>query len=185
MRFEKTTIAGLLTVAFEPHADGRGTFTRTYDREAFREAGCETDFTVHAVATNKRRGTVRGMHYQVRPYSESKVVRCTRGMIWDVIVDMRRSSNTFGIWQAFMLDHAVPSALYVPEGLAHGYATLTDDADVSYLLSSTYSPEHAAGCRWDDPTLAISWPVTDPQVSERDRALPSLYEAPDPFASIE
>lgn len=181
MRFDQTAIPGLLLISFDPQIDDRGSFMRIYDREALRQAGCETDFPVHAIATNPKSGTLRGLHYQVRPYTESKIIRCSRGSVWDVILDVRRSSPTFGTWQAFTLDHAIPKALYVEEGLAHGYATLTDNADVHYLLSGTYSPDHAAGCRWNDPALSIPWPVDRPIMNDRDERLPLLSEARDPY----
>jgi dTDP-4-dehydrorhamnose 3,5-epimerase len=123
------------------------------------------------------------MHYQCAPFAESKVVHCIRGAVWDVIVDVRRSSATYGQWRSFQLSESGHSQLYVGPGLAHGYLTLSEDAELHYLLSAPYAPDSAAGILWNDPRVAIEWPMREVIVSSRDAALPVLADARDPFAS--
>jgi dTDP-4-dehydrorhamnose 3,5-epimerase len=178
----ETAIGGLFVLEYEPHADGRGSFARVFDRAIFEANGLVVDYPQHAIAKNRLRGTLRGLHYQTAPFCESKVVHCVRGAVWDVVLDVRPASATFGRWQAFELSEAVPQQLYVGAGLAHGYVTLTSDAHLHYLISAPYSAEHSAGVHWRDAEAAIEWPLTDVIVSERDAALPALAGSRDPFA---
>jgi len=122
------------------------------------------------------------MHYQTAPFCEVKVVRCERGRVFDVVLDVRRTSPSFGCWRAFELSEDVPRQLYVGAGLAHGYVTLTDDAELHYLLSASYSPAHAVGVNWRDAGAAIDWPLGDVVINDRDASLPPLSAAPDPFS---
>jgi dTDP-4-dehydrorhamnose 3,5-epimerase len=122
---------------------------------------------------------VRGLHYQTAPHAEHKVVRCTRGAVWDVVADVRRGSPTYGRWEAFELRDESPRMLYLAAGLAHGYQTLTAGAELHYLISAPYAPAHAAGVHWRDGDLAIAWPLDDALVSDRDDLLPALASAPD------
>jgi dTDP-4-dehydrorhamnose 3,5-epimerase len=174
-----TAIDGLAVLGFERHADERGSFARVFDRDAFLALGLCADFPQHSVASNARRGIVRGLHYQTKPYAEHKVVRCTRGSVWDVVADVRRGSPTYGRWEAFELSADAPRMLYVAAGLAHGYQALTDGAELHYLISAPYAPDHAAGVHWRDGRLAISWPLPGGTVGARDAGLPALADAPD------
>ena len=160
----------------QPNVDERGWFVRLFDAALFREAGLVAEFPQQSVATNTKAGTIRGMHWQNAPAAETKVLRCTRGRIFDVLVDVRRGSPTYGDWQAFELSEARPELVYVPAGLAHGYQTLTDGCDVEYLISAPYSADASRGLRYDDPDLAIPWPLPVTLVSERDRAWPVLAQ---------
>lgn len=179
MKLRPTTIAGLWLIALDMHADERGTFTRVFDRDAFALHGLCTEYALHATSTNARRGIVRGLHYQTAPYAEHKVVRCVNGSVWDVVADVRRGSPTYGTWEAFALDGSRPEMLYLTAGLAHGYQVLTAGAELHYLLSAPYAPEHAAGVHWRDGSLAIAWPLADVLISARDESLPALPDAPD------
>ncbi len=124
------------------------------------------------------------MHYQCLPFRESKVVRCVRGRVWDVVLDVRKKSPTFGSWKAFELFADDAQMLYIGAGLAHGYVTLSDNAELQYLISAPYSPTHAAGVHWRDPQVAIDWPITEVIMSDRDANLPGLALAPDPFDGL-
>lgn len=177
MRFEPTPLDGAYLVLLEPHADERGFFARSFCEQEFAAHGLVNRFVQDNIAFNRRRHTLRGLHYQADPHAEVKTVRCTRGAIHDVIVDIRPASPTFAHWAAFELSADNRHMLYVPAGFAHGYQTLTDDAEVHYQMAAVYRAEAARGIRWDDPRLAIDWPDAERFVSERDRALPCLGEA--------
>ena len=163
-------------VDLEPVRDERGFFARAFCVEEFAELGLETNFPQHSVAYSQRRGTLRGLHYQREPMAEAKFVRCIRGEIFDAIADLRPASPTFGRTFCVTLDDRSLQALFVPRGFAHAYQTLLDDTLVFYQMSARYAPDLAAGIRWDDPTLRISWPVDQPIVSERDRELPTFAD---------
>ncbi|HTM53066.1 MAG TPA: dTDP-4-dehydrorhamnose 3,5-epimerase family protein [Pirellulales bacterium] len=177
MRFTETSIAGAYLIDVEPSHDERGSFVRTWCRQEFTAHGL--DFTVEQCATayNDRAGTLRGLHYQVAPHEEQKLVRCVRGSVYDVIVDVRAGSASFGRWFAVRLTPSGP-ALLVPIGCAHGYWTLEDGSELSYHMSAPHDPASSRGIRWNDPTLAISWPGKTPVViSKRDRELPAFEPA--------
>jgi dTDP-4-dehydrorhamnose 3,5-epimerase len=174
-----TAIPGLVVIDVEVHRDERGSFARVFDREVFRAHGLCADYPQHGWATNSQRGVVRGLHYQTAPFAEHKVVRCTRGTVWDVVLDARRGSPTYGRWEAFELDGERPRMLYLCAGLAHGYQTLSAESELHYLLSAPYTPAHAAGVHWRDARLAIPWPLPATVVGARDEALPQLADAPD------
>lgn len=174
MKFVPTPMEGACVVELQQLDDERGFFARSFCRQEFEARGLNPDIAQCNVSFNRLRGTLRGLHYQAEPYSEAKLVRCTQGAIWDVIVDLRPESPSFRRWHAVELSAASRLALYVPEGFAHGFQTLADDSEVLYLMSQFYRPDAARGLRWDDPVLAINWPVADPQVSERDRGFPLL-----------
>ncbi len=177
MRFTPTPLAGAFVIELEPHGDERGFFARSFCQEEFRAHGLEPVIAQCNVSFNRRRGTLRGLHYQVAPHREAKVVRCTRGAIWDVIVDLRASSATRHRWFAAELSGENRRALYVPPGCAHGFQTLADESEVLYQMSALHHPESARGVRWDDPQLALPWPVREAILSARDRAFPALAEA--------
>ncbi len=168
MKFEALSLAGAYVIEMEQLADERGFFARAFCRREFEAHGLDPNVAQVNVSFNRRRGTLRGMHYQAAPHEEAKVVRCTQGAIWDVIVDLRPGSPTFRQWQGVELSSANRRSLYVPRGFAHGFQALADDAEVLYLMSEFYHPESARGVRWNDPAFGISWPIADPHMSPRD-----------------
>lgn len=172
MRFEELELVGAYLVGLEPHRDERGFFARTWCRKEFGAQGLETRLAQSSLSYNRERGVLRGMHFQVPPRAEVKVVRCVRGAIHDVIVDLRSASPTFGEHAAVTLSAEDRRALYVPEGFAHGFQALADDTEVWYQISEFHSPEHARGYRFDDPAFGIEWPVDPPLVKEKDLAWP-------------
>lgn len=175
MRFVELSLAGALIIEPERHTDERGWFARTWCRDEFARRGLPVAWAQSSVAYNRRRGTLRGLHYQDDPFPEAKLVRCTRGAVHDVIVDLRPASPTFANWIAVELSTANGRQLFVPPGFAHGYQTLTDDAEMFYQISESYRPELARGLRWDDPALAIAWPdCPERTISPRDLSFPCL-----------
>ena len=174
MTWRETELPGAFVLESERAEDERGWFARVYDEAELEQRGLAARFAQGSIASNKERGTLRGMHYQAEPHAEAKLVRCIRGAVHDVIVDLRPASPTFKRWVAVELTAASGRMLYVPEGLAHGYLTLEDESETLYLISAPYAPEAARGVRWDDPAFGIEWPH-DPQVmSEKDRAWPDF-----------
>jgi dTDP-4-dehydrorhamnose 3,5-epimerase len=174
MRFVDTGLTGAFVVEVEPSADERGLFARTYCELEFAAHGIDCRFVQCSTSYNRRRDTLRGMHYQADPVAEAKLVRCTRGGAHDVIVDLRPGSTTRLCWFAAELTADNRRAMYVPKGFAHGFKTLTDDTEVYYEISAFYDPQAARGVRWDDPLLDIRWPGGPPILSERDRGYPDL-----------
>jgi len=172
MRFTPTGLDGAFLVEIEPHCDMRGFFARTWCEREFQQHGLEPRLVQCSMSYNARRGTLRGMHYQVKPFEETKLVRCTAGEIYDVIVDLRAGSPTFGRHLGVQLSASNRRALYIPRGFAHGFQTLTDDCDVFYQMSEFFAPESARGFRWDDPSFGIEWPIAEPIVLDRDNAYP-------------
>ena len=174
MKFRELALKGAWLIEPERIADDRGFFARIFCEREFGDAGLETRYVQHSVSINEHRGTLRGLHFQVAPHEEAKIVRCTAGAIYDVIVDLRRPSPTFGKWVAAELTAENRHMLYIPRGFAHGFQTLADRTEVCYQISAFYQPEAARGIRWDDEDLAIPWPVAAKIVSDRDAALPNL-----------
>jgi dTDP-4-dehydrorhamnose 3,5-epimerase len=172
MKFIGIPLQGARIIEIEPVTDERGFFARTWDAQEFSSQGLNPNLAQCSVSFNKRKGTLRGMHYQEQPFAEAKLVRCCAGAIYDVIVDLRRASPTHRKWIAVELSASNRKMLYVPEGVAHGFQTLTDEVEVSYQISEVYTPESARGVRWNDPLFAIHWPISDPIVSERDGTFP-------------
>jgi dTDP-4-dehydrorhamnose 3,5-epimerase len=164
------------TVLLEPavHGDERGFFLETYRRDLWAEHGVDVEFVQHNHSRSSK-GTLRGLHFQTEP-GQAKLIRCSRGKIFDVAVDLRRDSPTYGQWEGHVLDDEAHRQLYVPIGFAHGFAVLSEVADVAYLCSSTYDPATESGIAWDDPEVGVEWPVSDPLVSERDQSAPTLAE---------
>jgi dTDP-4-dehydrorhamnose 3,5-epimerase len=179
MRFRETPLPGAWLIEPEPIADERGHFARAWCAGELKAHGLADAFVQSSTSFNRRRGTLRGLHYQAAPDEEAKLVRCIQGAVFDVVIDLRPGSPTLGRWYAAELSVINGRTLYVPPGCAHGFQTLGDGTEVMYHMSATYRPEAARGVRWNDPTLAIDWPVADPILSERDWALP-LYRAPEP-----
>jgi dTDP-4-dehydrorhamnose 3,5-epimerase len=172
MRFQPTELADAVLIDLDKRTDERGYFARTFCEEEFARVGLETRYVQANTSANPRAGTLRGLHYQVPPHAEVKVVRCTQGAVFDVIVDLRPQSPSFRRWQGFELDAASGRTLYVPKGFAHGYQTLVDDSEVSYLVSYPYTPGAEAGIRYDDPALGIDWPIGVSVISEKDAGWP-------------
>jgi dTDP-4-dehydrorhamnose 3,5-epimerase len=181
MIFHETRLGDAWLIELEPRGDERGMFARAMCREEFGERGLLTDYVQQNISLSADKGTVRGMHYQRAPHTEAKLVRCTRGAIRDVIVDMRRSSATFLQHQGFELTSENRHQLYVPPGFAHGFQTLSDDAEVTYLVSAAYTPEAEGGVRCTDPRLSIEWPLPITNISAKDASWPLLEQARTPF----
>jgi dTDP-4-dehydrorhamnose 3,5-epimerase len=167
-----TTLDGVWRIPLRRVHDERGWFVRTFDADAFAALGLTTSWPEHAESRNTHAGTVRGLHFQREPHGETKLIRCTRGALYDVLLDVRAGSATYGRWEPFELNEDDETALYAPAGIAHGFQTLRDDTAVCYLLTGHYAPEAAAGFRYDSPALAIPWPLAVSVISARDRALP-------------
>lgn len=174
MKFSPTALVGACIIDIEPVPDERGFFARSWCREEFARHGLNPDLAQCSISFNKKRGTLRGMHYQAKPHEETKVVRCTRGAIYDVIVDLRPESPTFRKWIAVELSADNRRMLYIPAGFAHGFQSLTDDTEVFYQISAPYYPESARGVRWDDPAFGIEWPVMERVISDKDRQYPDF-----------
>lgn len=174
MKFEATPLPGVLLVRGEPHPDERGSFARTWCADEFRAAGVPFVPTQMSVSSSRRAGTLRGLHWQQAPQAETKLVRVTRGRVWDVAVDLRAGSSTWGHWFGTELDASGLAALLIPPGFAHGLVTLADDTDVLYAIDVAHAPASARGARWDDPALRIAWPRPPAIVSDRDLAWPPL-----------
>jgi len=174
MIFQATKLPGVYAIDVERKADERGFFARSWCCDEFESNGLNPRLVQCSVSFNTLRGTLRGMHYQAPPYPETKLVRCTRGAIYDVVVDIRPNSPTFKQWVAVTLTAENRRTVYVPEGCAHGFLTLEDETEVLYQMSEFYHPESAMGVRWDDGAFAISWPGTVEVISERDRSYPDF-----------
>lgn len=177
MIFHETSIADVWLIEPERHQDARGYFARTWDPREFAERGLEPRVVQCSISFSRRRGTLRGLHYQTAPHGETKLVRCTSGAIFDVAVDLRPGSPTFRNWVGRELTADNCLALYIPESCAHGFLTLADDTEVAYQISEFHSPDAARGVRWDDPAFAISWPAEVVIVNDRDRSYPEFATA--------
>jgi len=173
----ETRLEGVVLVEPEVHGDERGFLVETYRRDTWAALGVEVEFVQHNQSRSLK-DTLRGLHFQTEP-GQAKLVRCPRGRIFDVAVDLRRDSPTYGQWEGQILDDEAHRQLFVPAGFGHGFAVLSDLADVSYQLSSTYDPATEAGIAWDDPEIGVEWPVDSPLLSERDKTAPSLAEIAD------
>jgi dTDP-4-dehydrorhamnose 3,5-epimerase len=174
MRSLPTKLDGVVLLEPEVHGDSRGFMVETYRRDRWADLGIDADFVQHNHSRSSR-GTLRGLHFQTEP-GQAKLVRCPRGRIFDVAVDLRRGSPTFGQWEGHELDDEKHRQLFVPVGFGHGFAVLSDEADVTYLLSSLYDPATESGIAWDDPDVGVEWPVGEPLLSERDKSAPRLSE---------
>lgn len=174
MIFTETKLRGAYVIEPEQLHDERGFFARTWSAEEFLERELNVTLVQCNTSGNKRKGTLRGMHFQIAPHEEVKLVRCTAGALYDVIVDLRPNSPTWGQWFGVELTRENLRLLYIPEGFAHGYQTLADDTDVFYQMSAYYHPDSARGVRWNDPTIAIDWPLEVSVISPRDQMLPVI-----------
>jgi dTDP-4-dehydrorhamnose 3,5-epimerase len=174
MVFTETRLAGAHVIDLQPMADERGFFARTFCQREFSERGLDATFVQCNLSGSTRRGTLRGLHYQLPPRAEAKLVRCVRGAMYDVIVDLRPESTTFLQWVGVELTAESGRALFVPRGFAHGFETLGDDTEILYQMSEFHAPEAARGIRWNDPLLGITWPEDVRCISARDGAYPDL-----------
>jgi dTDP-4-dehydrorhamnose 3,5-epimerase len=168
LRFHELSVQGAYRVTSESASDARGSFARRFCSIEFSEAKIDFKIEQSSSSCNNLKHTLRGLHYQVPPYAEKKIVYCSRGSIFDVVVDLRRDSKTFMEWSGVSLSDGVFEMVVVPEGCAHGFLTLEDDVAVDYLISELYSPTHAEGVRWDDPAFGIAWPAIPQAISTRD-----------------
>ena len=172
--FHKTIFEGASLIDMERHEDARGAFGRLFCAEEFRAQGLPDTFVQQNLSVSVRRGTIRGMHYQLEPHGEAKLVRCIRGAIADIILDLRPESPTYMRWASFTLSADNLKQLLVPSGFAHGFQTLADDTEVSYLVSHPYTPAAEQGVRWNDPAAAIEWPIAPTERTDKDRNWPDL-----------
>lgn len=177
MKFTACPLAGAYIVEPEPHEDHRGSFARVWCRQEFAAHGLDDRLVQCNTSWNRHNGTLRGMHYQTLPGAETKLVRCLRGALLDVIVDLRPKSPTFMRWHGVELSQSDPRMLYIPMGFAHGFMTLADDTEILYFMSDYHAPTLARGFRWNDPRIGIQWPLTPHMLSDRDAAYPDLQVA--------
>jgi dTDP-4-dehydrorhamnose 3,5-epimerase len=172
-----TKLDGVVLVEPQVHGDERGFFVETYSKDAWAELGVDAEFVQHNHSRSSR-GTLRGLHFQLSP-GQAKLLRCARGAILDVAVDLRKNSSTYGQWEGHVLDDEKHHQVFVPIGFAHGFVVLSDVADVAYLVSSVYDPATEAGIAWDDPDVGVDWQVEEPLLSGRDQTAPKLSEIAD------
>jgi dTDP-4-dehydrorhamnose 3,5-epimerase len=173
----ETKLEGVVLLEPKVFGDERGFFVETFSRDLWRELGIDVEFVQHNHSRSVGK-TLRGLHFQTHP-GQAKLVRCSRGAVFDVAVDLRRGSPTYGEWEGYVLDDETHRQLFVPAGFGHGFAVLSEIADVAYLLSSLYDPDTEAGIAWDDPDVGVEWPVDEPLLSERDKSAPRLAEVAD------
>src|SRR5438105_9848201 len=177
MIFKPTAVHGAFVIEPDRFDDDRGFFSKIWDVKEFQQHGLSTDFAQFNLAFNHRKGTLRGIHYQAAPHEEVKLVRCTRGAVWDVIVDLRPKSPTYLRWSVVELTEDNYRTYSLPKGCAHGYITLTDRAEVTYNVSTAYAPQSARGVRWNDPAFAIQWPAQPLVINQRDATYPDYEPA--------
>lgn len=169
MIFTKTKLDGAYVIDIEKKEDDRGFFARTFCADEFLENGLSINFVQANTSFNNKKGTIRGMHFQKSPYEEDKLVRCTKGSVFDVIIDLRKNSPTYKQWFGAELSEGNRRALFVPKGFAHGYLTLEDNSEVTYLVTQFYNPNADSGVRFNDPVFAINWPIEPTVISEKDK----------------
>lgn len=174
MKFIETPIKGAYVIEIEPIEDERGLFARSWCQKEFEAHGLNSKLVQCNISFNIKKGTLRGMHYQTKPFEEAKLVRCTRGSIYDVIIDLRPNMPSFRKWFAVELTDANRKSLYIPEGLAHGFQTLKDNAEVFYQMSEYYASEYSKGIRWNDPHFSIQWPPREKIISQKDQEHPDF-----------
>lgn len=182
MRITLTDFPGLVVITPKVHQDERGFFLETYRRDIFQEAGLPWDFVQANHARSETPGVLRGLHYQAPPMAQSKLVWITTGKVLDVVVDLRHDSPTFGRQFSLELTAGDFTRLLIPKGFAHGYLTLTAGVEFHYMVDAYYSPPHEQGIAWDDPDLGITWPISAPLLSEKDKILPRLKDIVTPFS---
>ncbi len=169
MIFSETHLPGAYVVEIKKIKDERGFFARTWDKDEFSKMELDSEFVQSSISANNKKGTLRGMHYQIEPYEESKIVTCAKGKIFDVIIDLRKNSKTFKKWISIELSSSNHKILYIPKGFAHGFQTLEDNTEVHYDITQAHRPEYARGLRWNDPTFNIKWPSEVTTISNKDQ----------------
>ncbi len=174
MIFHESKLRGVFEIEIERHLDERGFFARTWCKKEFEEHGLDSRVAQSSISFNARRGTLRGVHYQAAPNAETKIVRCTQGSVYDVVLDLRGESPTFKEWISVILSAEQRNMIYIPEGCAHGFLTLADNTEVLYQMTEFFAPESARGVRWNDPAFGIVWPEKVEVISERDRMYPDF-----------
>jgi len=174
MKLNETKLQGVYVIEIEKLQDQRGFFARAWDKEFFKSNGLNDDIVQCNISFNKKKGTVRGLHYQIPPYDEAKLVRCTHGKVFEVMVDLRKNSKTFLQWDSVILDSKDYKMLFIPEGFALGLQTLEDDTELHYQMSQSYNPKYSRGIAWNDKTLNITWPLKVSIISENDTNLKTL-----------
>ncbi|QUC64784.1 dTDP-4-dehydrorhamnose 3,5-epimerase [Nitrosopumilus sp. K4] len=176
MIFTKTSLPDAFVIELDKKEDTRGFFARAWDAKIFEEHGLNPKISQCNISHTKQKGTIRGMHLQKKPFEEAKLIRCTQGKIFDVIIDLRKDSPTYKQWESFELSSTNFKMLYVPEGFAHGFQSLENHTEIFYQVSQFYSPGSEIGVRWNDPTFNISWPLEVSEISEKDRSIPDFLD---------
>ncbi len=185
MEIKPGKLKGTFEIILDPHADERGFFMRTYDDAIFKNYGLDKKWVQENHSRSEQKGVIRGLHFQLPPFAETKLLRCIRGKILDVFVDLRKGSSTFGQWDAIELSEENKKMVLIPRGFAHGFCTLTDISEVVYKVDNYYSPEHECGLLWNDPDLNINWPIDKPILSDKDKKNMTLKEFIDKHKYIE
>jgi dTDP-4-dehydrorhamnose 3,5-epimerase len=185
MRFKETRIVGSYEIDLAPLEDERGFFMRTYDKQSFEDLGLATNWVQESHSLSRKKGTLRGLHFQLPPHSEAKIVRCTAGKIFDVFVDLRKGSPSFGKFYSAVLSAETKNSLYLPKGTAHGFCTLTDDCEVLYKMDVGYCPEKYMAINWKSPSLDIAWPINDPIISPKDSNAMSFQDFIKSYGALE
>lgn len=181
MEIKPLRLKGTYEIILDPKRDERGYFARVYDEAIFAEYGLTTSWVQENQSLTKRMGTIRGLHFQRPPYAETKLVRVADGEVYDVFIDLRKESHTFGHWDSVYLSSDKLNMVYIPKGFAHGFCSLSDETLVTYKVDAVYSPDYEGGIRWNDGSLKIPWPATSPLISEKDIMLPLFDEFTPPF----
>lgn len=174
MKFTKTRFQDLIIIESKKKSDVRGYFKRIFDKDEFQERKMETKFVQLSLSFNKKKGTLRGMHFQKKPFQETKVVQCVKGKIFDVVIDLRPKSSTYKKWFCIELSESNNKMLYIPKGFAHGFLTLKDNTEIFYQISTNYNPKYAGEIRWDDDEFKIKWPIKPTIISKNDRMTKSF-----------
>lgn len=168
MIFKETKLAGVYVIEMKRFDDARGFFANTFLSDEFKKYGLPTEFSQCSVSYNNRKGTLRGMHHQVAPHTQAKLIRCTLGAVYDVVLDLRKDSKTFGQWIGKELSQENRRAIFIPPGLAHGFQTVSEPSEIFYQITGAYAPEFERAVRWNDPSFNIKWPIVPPLLSEKD-----------------
>ncbi len=185
MEIKQKKIKGVFEISLKPHQDNRGFFMRTFDDKIFREVGLERNWVQENHSRSEKKGIIRGLHFQLPPFTETKMVRCIRGAVWDVFVDLRKNSPTFGQWDGIELSAENKKMIFIPKGFAHGFCTLTEISEVVYKVDNYYAPEHERGLLWNDKTIGINWPVDKPILSAKDEKNMTLEEFIEKYKYLE
>ena len=185
MEIRERQLKGVFEITLKPHLDGRGFFMRTYDQTLFKEVGLEWNWVQENHSRSEQKGIIRGLHFQLPPYAETKLIRCINGVVLDVFVDLRKNSETFGQWDSIELSAENKKMIFIPRGFAHGFCTLTEISEVIYKVDNYYSPEHEVGLLWNDHDIGIDWPVKNPILSEKDQHNMTLKEFVEKYRGID